>query len=207
MRRYTNEAFVLMIFVLTVSWVGCGSKTPPAPVVEPAKTPEGMEVQVPEWFANPPQDPNYLYSPATGTSTREIKMAINNAIQAGRAELSRQIATKVSAMMKRFQEEVGADEDAEFLSMVTDVSKAVSSEVISGSRAAKQKVLKESVGYRAYVLMELPIGMANAALMEKIKANKNMYTRFRASQAFQELEDEVEKYEQFKKEQQGSEAP
>jgi hypothetical protein len=49
--------------------------------------------------------------------------------------------------------------------------------------------------------MELPIGVMNSALLEKIKDNKNMYTRFRASEAFKELEEETAKYEQFKKEQ------
>ncbi len=34
----------------------------------------------------------------------------------------------------------------------------------------------------------------------EIKNNKDLYTRFRASAAFKELDTEVEKYEQFKKE-------
>ena len=37
--------------------------------------------------------------------------------------------------------------------------------------------------------------------MDAVKKQQNMYTRFRASQGFQELEEEVEKYDQFKKEQ------
>jgi len=37
--------------------------------------------------------------------------------------------------------------------------------------------------------------------MDAIKKQEHIYTRFRASQGFQELEDEVEKYEEYKKEQ------
>jgi hypothetical protein len=37
--------------------------------------------------------------------------------------------------------------------------------------------------------------------MQQIKSNNQMYTRFRASQAFKELQEEVDKYEKYKQEQ------
>ena len=130
-----------------------------------------------------------------------MQMAINSAKEGGRVEIARQLETKINSMFKRFREEVGADEDTEFLTQTTDVSKSVTSKVLSGSRAAKTKSVKEDMVFRAYVLVEMPIGAANAALMDAIKKQEHMYTRFRASQGFQELEDEVEKYEEYKKEQ------
>mgnify|MGYP000574904233 CR=1 FL=1 len=118
-----------------------------------------------------------------------------------RVEIARQLETKINSMFKRPREEVGAGEDAEFLTQTTDVSKSVTSKVLSGSRAAKTKSVKEGMIFRAYVLMEMPIGSANAALMDAIKKQEHMNTRFRASEGFQELEDEVDKYEEYKKEQ------
>ncbi len=41
--------------------------------------------------------------------------------------------------------------------------------------------------------MSLPIGEANKALMEQIRANRRLYTEFKASKAFQELDAELEK--------------
>ena len=38
-------------------------------------------------------------------------------------------------------------------------------------------------------------------LMEQVKANEQMYTRFRATEAFKELDAEVQKYEAWKKSQ------
>ena len=160
----------------------------------------GDDIQVPEWFSTPPEDPNYLYATATATS-RDMQMAINSAKEGGRVEIARQLETKINSMFKRFREEVGAGEDAEFLTQTTDVSKSVTSKVLSGSRAAKTKSVKEGMIFRAYVLVEMPIGAANTALMDAIKKQEHIYTRFRASQGFQELEDEVEKYEVYKKEQ------
>ena len=129
-------------------------------------------------------------------------MSVNKAKQQGRVDIAQQMETKVKSMIKQFNEEVGLGEDAEFLSQTTEVSKLVTSKVLNGSKARKVETVKEGeIIYRSYVLMEMPIGSANTALMEAIKKQQNMYTRFRASQGFQELEGEVDKYDQFKKEQ------
>ena len=182
-----SVSFVLMAIMLIS---GCGK----------SEIKMGDDIQVPEWFSTPPEDPNYLYATATATS-RDMQMAINSAKEGGRVEIARQLETKINALFKRFREEVGADEDAEFLSQTTDVSKSVTSKVLSGSRAAKTKSVKEGMIFRAYVLVEMPIGDANTALMGAIKKQEHMYTRFRASQGFQELENDVEKYDEYKKEQ------
>jgi hypothetical protein len=50
-------------------------------------------------------------------------------------------------------------------------------------------------------MMEMPIGEANARFVDKIKSQQRLYTRFRASEAFEELDAMVEEYEQWKKEQ------
>lgn len=214
MRKFISVFTVMLFSILVIFWAGCGGPksgsqaTTPKPVVSPQNTQEGMEVQVPEWFAKPPSDPNFLYAPATFKST-DMGHSVEQARQAGRDEIARQISTKVTSMMKRFQEETGGDESsAEFLSMTTTVSKSISSEVINGSKSVEQKIYKEGTkSFRAYVLTELPIGAMNSALVDKVKENQNMYTRFRASQAFQELEEESQKYEQFKKEQSQGNAP
>ena len=104
-------------------------------------------------------------------------------------------------MFKRFREEVGAGEDAQMIEMSTAVSKEIYSETLSGLKPVKQEILKEGKLFTVYILMELSIGDMNSAAVDKVKANKNMYTRFRASQGFKELEAEVEKYEEWKKDQ------
>jgi hypothetical protein len=157
-------------------------------------------ISVPDWFLNPPEDPNYLYSPTTATS-KDMQLAIDTAKHQGQVDISQQLQTKVSGMFKRFREEAGVGEDSDMLALTTSASKSVVSETINGCKASKQEVKKEGTIYRAYILMEMPIGAANAAMMAKVKENKHMYDRFRATQAFDELNEEVEKYEQFKKEQ------
>ena len=202
MKRFSVIFCVALSLMIISIWVGCGSKQVEKPVVSPQNTKEGMEVQVPEWFAKLPSDPNYLYAAGT-VKSRDMGMAVEQAMEAGRMELGRQVSVKVTSMMKRFQEETGSgEEDSEFLSLMTTASKSVSAEVLNGSKCIEKKTYKEgTTSFRSYALMELPIGVMNSALLEKIKDNKNMYTRFRASEAFKELENETDKYEQFKKEQ------
>ena len=62
----------------------------------------------------------------------------------------------------------------------------------------KKEVSEEDGIYDSYVLVQYPIGAASEALMQQLKKKEELYTRFRASQAFEELDDEVKKYEEWK---------
>lgn len=155
---------------------------------------------IPEWFTNTPQDPNYLFSAQSQTS-RDMQMSIDAAVQSARAEIARQTEVKVSAIQKRFQEEVGVGAESELMQQFTQATKTVVSTSLSGSRVRHQKIAKEGATWRSYVLVEYPLGAANQALLQQLKANRDMYTRFRATEAFQELEGEAAEYEQFKQQQ------
>ena len=156
--------------------------------------------KAPKWFVEIPQDPNYLFAAATATST-DMQLAINKAQTEGRNQLAQQLEVKFNGLQKRFQEETGAGNDSEYLDQFTLAYKSVVSTELHGSRISRQDLQQEGEIWRPYVLMEMPIGQANEQLMGKIKANQNLYTRFRATQTYQELDEEIEKFEQWKKEQ------
>ena len=59
--------------------------------------------------------------------------------------------------------------------------------------------MKDGSLWRAYVLVEYPVGAANQAFLQQIKKNEQLYTRFRSTQTFKELDDEVKKVEDAKK--------
>ena len=69
--------------------------------------------------------------------------------------------------------------------------------IVVAMRARPRQQVVDTQGeiYRAYVLMEVPIGTANTALMQKLKQNQAMVTKFRATAAFKELEQDVAKFE------------
>lgn len=194
MQRFISTSLIMAFLGLIILWAGCGGGK------QAAMEQEGKTIDVPDWYLNLPEDPDYLYAAATAAK-KDLQLAVDTAKHQGEVDITGQLEKKVSALFKNFMEETGTGEDSELLAQTTSASKAVVSETINGCKASKREVKKEGTLYRAYVLMEMPIGEANAALMAKIKANKNMYTRFRATKAFDELNEEVEKYEQFKKEQ------
>ncbi len=157
-------------------------------------------ISAPEWYLNPPQDPNYLFGAATATS-RDLQISLDKAKQDARLYVAEQIESHIQGLIKKFDEEVGRTEDSELLQQYTKVSKNVVDQTLIGSRVNKSKVKKEGEMYRAFVLMEVPLGKAREDLLRQLKGNDHLYTRFRASQSFKDLDEEIEKLREFKKEQ------
>lgn len=157
--------------------------------------PDVQTLEIPTWFASPPEDPNYIFAPSTATS-RDLQTAINRATTDARAEIARNVEVRVEGMQKNFTEEVGVGEDATFRQMFEEVSRTVVATSLNGSRVKEQSYEQDGNLWRAYVLMEYPIGAANKQLMDQMREREEMYTRFRQSQSFQELEEAVRQYEE-----------
>lgn len=183
---------ITITLVLLASFFGC------------ATAPKGLQTasegEIPEWYTTPPTAADYLYAANTATS-QDMQIAVEKALAGARTEIGRQVELRIQGLQKRFDEEVGVGQDAQLLQQFTQASKTVVSTSISGSRAKEQKIFKDAEIYRAYVLADYPIGAANQAFLEQLKKNEQMYTRFRSSETFKELNEEVEKYEKWKKEQ------
>lgn len=157
------------------------------------------EIEIPDWYLNPPTDPNYIYGKATNTSV-DLQLAIDKAKQGARLDIGENLESHIMGLIKKFDEEVGGGEEAEYLTQFTQVSKNVVDQTLVGSRENKTKVKQEGKLFRAFVLMELPIGKAREELLKQLSSgdNENLYTRFRASQSFQELKEEVENLREYK---------
>jgi hypothetical protein len=151
--------------------------------------------QIPDWLLKPPSDQNHLYAAASATS-RDMQVAMQKARTAAQADLAQQMDTRLANLTKQFQEETGLAEDSALLSQFSSATKAVTKQTLEGAGVEQQKLLPEKEVYRAYVLMRLPLGQANQLLMSKLKANQELHTRFRATQAFGELDQELKNLDQ-----------
>lgn len=190
MRR---TVFLVPVILLGIVLLGCAASQTNLPATK--------DNPVPEWFSNLPRDKNFFFAANTATS-QDLQLAIDKATTGARAEIGRQTDLKLEDLQKRFDEEVGLGGDSQLRQQFTQASKTVMSTTLTGSRIKYQKHIRDGNAWRAYVLVEYPIGTANQALMQKIKENEEMRTRFQASKTFQELEEEVQKYEEWKKQQQ-----
>lgn len=155
---------------------------------------------IPEWFTNKPKDDNFWFATATAVS-RDLQLAIDKATQNARLNLAQQIETQLSGYQKSFAEEVASDSASNYMNMFTQASKSVVDQTLVGSEAEETKFIKEGSNYRSYILMKSPKGAALEELMNSLSKQQELYTRFRASQAFKEMNDEIEKLREYKKSQ------
>lgn len=184
----------MVIVAMAGLTAACGGRAPADATAASRATLRGMPV----WYRKPPAaDKERMFQPATATS-RDVQVAINRAQAEGRNGLASQLEVKYGSLTRRFVEETGVAADAQLLDEYEQTYKAVVSQVLIGSHARDQKFQIDGSVYRAWVLMELPVGEANRKLVEQIKAREQLYTRLRATEAFKELNAEVEQFEAAK---------
>ncbi|MBO7501481.1 MAG: LPP20 family lipoprotein [Fibrobacterales bacterium] len=149
-----------------------------------------VEVNVPEWYANPPQtSDNAVYGTAHETA-KNMQMAVEKAKHTATVDLASKYETKVQAMTKSFKEELTGDERELF----ETVSKTVINTSVMGVQVKEQKIMQAPDGtFGVYVLLEMPLGDANKAFLAKLKEQEALRTKIEASKAFKELEAEIEK--------------
>ena len=84
--------------------------------------------------------------------------------------------------------------DSELLTQFSSATKGITNESLVGAHVVERKVVPEGHIYRAYVLTRLPVGRANQLLMQKLQSREALYTRFRATEAYADLEAESQRY-------------
>ena len=186
---------ILPIVLLLVA-AACRS-TPNATTLMPPPSRETVK-NLPKWYLKPPKDDKFAFGAATAVS-QDLQVSIDKAQAEARNIVAQQLEVKYGALTKRFVEETGRNIDAQLLDEYTQVYKATVSQVLYGSRPREQAVRAEGPVYRAFVLVELPLGEASKRLMDQVRANEQMYTRFRATEAYKELDAEVQRYEAWKR--------
>ncbi len=138
----------------------------------------------------------------TGTSTR-MDLAKDKARTDGQAKLAETFDAKVQNLKERFLEEIGSDERSEVNEAFTSVTKVLSSQVLRGAIMTKSKFIKDkSTGkLTAGVVMSIDPKMLDQSILDEMRSSKpKLYERYRASEAYKRLKDEMEKYEAEKAE-------
>jgi cell wall-associated NlpC family hydrolase len=149
---------------------------------------------MPTWFIeNRPMDPHHIFAAATATAPR-LQLASSKAASRARGDIAATMETRFEGLTKQFQEEVGQGPNAESVSQFTQAYQTVVSRTINGAEVVKRDIRREDGGYRAYVLMRMPIGEAQETLLRQIQAQETAYSRFRSSTAYDSLEQDVGGY-------------
>ncbi len=185
-----------MLFALLGLFVACGGGS------KSAKVPSGMETIEDPFqdmvdMANSIVDAGGVAAVGQGISGR-MDIAKKKAVTDAQGQLAEIFNTKVNKMKKAFQEEVGSANDSEINEAFTDVVKTLSSTVLRGALTKKVKYLrdKETGKITASAVVAIEPNKINMSILDEMKTKRpKLYERFRASQAYKELKNEMDNYE------------
>lgn len=191
MKTLTKILMTLGVVALVVS---CGSAPSPAPTPVDMPSPKAAAVpatpmDMPDWFTNTPEEDDvYIYGTGDAVS-RKMNIAIDKATQAANVTISTRIKATVQSQVKNFSQEAGMDENTQIVEFYQSASKTVTDNTMTGLQILKKyPYMMPGGSYHAYVLVGLKKEAVNSAIVNQIKDDKALYSEFKASQAFKELE-------------------
>ena len=150
--------------------------------------------QIPEWYLNIPSADDTIYSSGSARAP-DLQLAVDIAIMNAKTTLADRINGKLDSMTKSFVAKIGSNDlDTSVLNEIEKVSKNVIASVdVAGYIIDKSDVTQEGTQYRAYVLLAYNNEEATKVLMNRMKRDKMIYSRIRSTEAWKELEEEVNK--------------
>lgn len=157
-----------------------------------AETVKASVDDLPSWYACPPNDEFSIYAPGTATST-DLQFAEDKAVLGAKRSLADRINSKLSSKMKEFLSESGAGENTQLMAESERVTSNLITEVnLSGYAITEKKFVPAGQQYRAYVLLQYPLGGANRILVDQVNKSDLLQGQVRASKAFQDLEKDIQ---------------
>ena len=148
---------------------------------------------VPDWFRELPEHDKNIYSAGTATAP-DIQLAIDVATLNAKTVLADRINGKLDSMTKSFVAKIGQSEvDTSVLTEIETVTKNVIAAVdVAGYKQVNLEVLPAGTQYRAFVLLEYSDLEATKIMMNRLRKDRMVYSRIRSTQAWEELEAEVQ---------------
>ena len=131
-------------------------------------------------------------------SSRIVHLALDKAKSSGRIELAHILEAKIDSLKNDFTEEVGEVKEGEVNELFSAVSKHITSRILRGRVPKDLKYEPKEGMTTAWALMVVEPKEIADAFASQADTARHLYTRFRASQAFEELDKEIKKFEEFK---------
>lgn len=167
----------------------------------PAPSQKALD-QAPDWFNSPPRNSAEIIYATGEAALPDPSQARESAVLSARNELAASLNTEMASLTEKFGSSVqGSPDGTETLNTFRQAIRGVVRQSLSETQIRNTHRTVDAGGtqYRVYVLVELNKAAAKQALMDKVKSDANLYARFRASQAFTDLDAELKKIDDGKK--------
>jgi len=179
-----SQVILTLVFVIVLLFVwGCsGNANKP--------TSGNKKIYRPDWWNSQPSETHICsYGQAEKVSeTASMDAAKANAL----LEAAQYVEINVKGMIKNYEEEAGV-KDPQVLALSQKVVKAISnarfSNVVPGKTETIIVTTKDGERYKTFIQMMIPKTEVNKNMANQIRNEEALYNQFKASQAFQELDE------------------
>ena len=196
-----NAKLVAGVSVLALTLGACGSKQPKSLVDTPEIRYQTQKVvaavsQVPKWYKKMPEEKDAIFTVGSATAP-DLQLAVDIATLNGKVVLADRINGKLKAMTKSWIAKFGqSDVDARVMTEIEKVAKNVIANVdVAGYNPVETEVFAAGTQYRAFVLLKYSDKEASKIIMNRLRKDRMIYSRLRSTEAWKELEDEVNNQE------------
>ena len=191
-----NKITTVSAIALAVGLNACANKEDVALQPEVVYKTEKVATQIdniPTWYMTMPESDDTIFSSGTAIAP-DMQLAVDIAIMNAKTTLADRIIGKLDSMTKSFVAKIGSDDlDTSVLEEIEKTSKNVIASVdVAGYNVGEMDITQDGVQYRAYVLLAYNNEEATKVLMNRLRKDRMIYSRLRSTEAWKELEKEVE---------------
>ena len=141
----------------------------------------------PDWWFNPPTSDDSFYG--FGQAKKQNpSLAQKVATQRAKQEISEQVKSTIQNEIRDYMQESGLGETAQALEFSENTTVAISNNVLQGAVSDKYSKGKDGT---VYIRVSYPKDGVDKALLNAAKREEALYNEFKASQAFDRLEQKV----------------
>ena len=189
---------IIVYAILILVSVNCSSNK--GTDLSPEPTRKVMK-NIPDWYLNAPVKEGFRYEAATSTS-QDLQLSVNKATLDAASRLAATIESDMEGYTKRVQEETGLGAESDILDRYSQTQGQIIATSLKDYKVVKKEILEEKSNnqdiFRSYVLIEWDEGAANKRLLDRLKADKEIYDAIRESELIDEMEEKVAKYRERK---------
>lgn len=179
----------LTILVLPLIFMSCGSKEHPA-----------ITAEMPQWFNSPPSDDaNFYYAVAARSSARR-DIARRKSVLDATAEIARKLGQRVDDMSKQFISTATSGDKERIEDLFESATQTLTRQNLAGVIVDQTYYASTANGTQVecFVLVKVPkengLKAMNEALKNSLSQDEELYIRFKASKAFEEMKKELDNY-------------